>query len=64
MKALLLGCIFLGAATLLFWFALPVVGKVRPWITPLLEPIVAIAFVLSLGAGFVLIIAGAVSTLR
>jgi hypothetical protein len=63
MPTLLLGCIVLGATALAFWFALPVGGKVRPWITPRLEPFVAVAIVGAAGVAMILIVLGVASTL-
>ena len=63
MYTLLLGCIVFGASALVFWFALPVDGQVRPWITPRLEPLVAVAFVLAAGVGAILVVLGVASVL-
>jgi hypothetical protein len=61
MYTLLLGCIVLGATALAFWLALPVGGKVRRWITPRLEPLVAVAIVGGAGVGTILVVLGVAS---
>ena len=63
MLTLALGCAVLLATTLAFWFALPADGKVRRWITPGLEPLVAVALVLAAGVGVILLILAAASAL-
>jgi hypothetical protein len=61
MYTLLLGFIVLAATALVFRLALPVGGKVRPWITDTLEPIVTVAIVGGLGISIILMITGTVS---
>jgi hypothetical protein len=61
MYTLLLGFIVLAATALVFRFALPVGGKVRPWMTDTLEPIVTVAIVGGLGIAVILIVTGTVS---
>jgi hypothetical protein len=63
MFTLIFGCMVLGATALLFWFALPVDGKVRPWITPRMEPLVAVAIVGAAGVGMILVVLGVASAL-
>ena len=46
---LLAGALMIGAAIVLFWFVLPVDGKVSPRLTPLIEPYAAV-IILGLGA--------------
>lgn len=64
MLTILLGLILLGATAVGLWVALPVGGKVRPWLTPHMEPIVAIGFVMAAGAGMIALIIGASSVLQ
>ena len=53
----------IGATAVAFRFSLPIDGKVRPWITPRLEPYLVIALVGALGLGLGFILVGAVSIL-
>ena len=51
MLTILLGVIILAATAVAFMYARPIGGKVRPWMTPRVEVIVGIAFVMAIGAG-------------
>ena len=63
MNNLVFGCTLFGAAALLIKIAAPVKGKVRPWITPLMEPVLAVGIVAAVGAGIILVILGIASAL-
>ena len=58
MLYLLLGAGILAASGFAFWSALPVDGKVRDWITPRVEPYVAIAILMAVTMGFFLLGSG------
>ena len=64
MLTILLGLILLGATAVGLWFALPVGGKVRPWLTPRIEPLVAIGFVMATGAGVIALLIGVSSVFQ
>jgi hypothetical protein len=64
MLQLFLGVAILVAAGVAFRMALPVGGRARPWLTPVLEPYVAVAFVASAGVAVVLIVSGIGAALR
>jgi hypothetical protein len=64
MLTILLGVIILAATAVAFMFARPVGGKVRPWITPRIEAVVGIAFVMAIGAGILTIVVGLSSALQ
>jgi hypothetical protein len=61
MFKVVLGCAMLLATALAFWSMRPVDGKVRSWIAPALEPYIAVALVLGLGVGLVMIFIGSIS---
>jgi len=63
MFILLLGFAVLGGTGLLFWVSFPKKGKVRRWITPSMEPMVAVVLVLGTGVGGILVVLGAASIL-
>jgi hypothetical protein len=60
MLNLLLGSAILAATGFLFWSARPVDGKMRAWITPMLEPYIAVGFVAAAGCGLGLSLLGLV----
>ena len=51
MLNLLLGGAVVGAVVFVFWSALPVDGKMRPWITPGLEPYVTVGLIVGGAVG-------------
>jgi hypothetical protein len=61
MVNLLLGAALVGATAVAFRAALPVDGKMRSWITPKIEPYVAIVFLAVATTGFGLMLLGAIS---
>jgi hypothetical protein len=58
---LLLGGAVVGAVVFVFWSALPVDGKMRPWITPGLEPYVTVGLIVGGAVGLLLLGVGASS---
>jgi hypothetical protein len=57
----LLGAAFLAASAFTFWAALPVEGKVRPWITPAVEPYLTIGILIGAAIGLFLFGVGVAS---
>lgn len=64
MLNVLLGAAVFGATAVAFRYALPVDGKIQRWMTPNVEPYMAIAFVGGASLGLGLMIVGAVTMLR
>ena len=64
MPNLLLDAAIFGATVFVFWSALPKDGKVRPWITPRIEPYVAVGLIAGAAVGAFLIVLGAISIIR
>jgi hypothetical protein len=63
MLNIVLGAAVFGATALAFQAARPVNGKMRPWITPRVEPYITVAFVAAASLGVGLILVGVVSVL-
>ena len=63
MQTVLLGIAMLAATALALRFALPINGKVRPWITPRLEPYLVVVFVAAAAPGLGFILIGSMSIL-
>jgi hypothetical protein len=61
MLNVLIGIAIVAATALAFRAALPVNGKMKPWITPILEPYITIAYVGAASFGLGLIVVGVVS---
>jgi hypothetical protein len=57
----LLGAAMLAASAFAFWSALPVDGKVQPWITPKLEPYLTIGILIGGAVGIFLLLVGVAS---
>jgi hypothetical protein len=63
MLNIVLGGAIFGATAFAFQAARPVNGKMKPWITPRLEPYITVAFVGAASLGVGLILVGVVSVL-
>jgi hypothetical protein len=50
----LLGAAILAASAFVFWWALPVDGKVQAWITPKIEPYLTVAILIGGAVGIFL----------
>ena len=57
----LLGAAILAAAAFAFWSALPVDGKVQPWITPKIEPYLTVEILIGGAVGIFLLLVGVAS---
>jgi hypothetical protein len=60
----LLGAAILAASAFTFWAALPVEGKVRPWITPKVEPYLTVAILIGAAMGLFVLGVGVASIAR
>ena len=57
----LLGAAILAASAFVFWWALPVDGKVQAWITPKIEPYLTVAILIGGAVGIFLLLVGVAS---
>jgi hypothetical protein len=64
MLNLLIGGAIFAVSAFVFWSAMPVDGKIRPWITPRIEPYVVVGLLAGAVIGVFLIVIGAIAILR